>query len=778
MRMTVLRMSMPASAMSPSRATNPNGFAARLSASDAPTIPSGAVKNTMARREKLCIWIISSVSMARIMTGKRMKIELLPFWDSSIAPPISMRTPGGSESRIEASFGHKDRETSGGCTPSTTSATAVTTTSRSLRQMIGFSIVRMPRAPCPTGTAVPSRVAIVRSSSRSSAARSLGMARATTSTRSSPTLSVVTVAPPTSVCSVSAMSCGVRPSARLVALEPERRHLLAPIEMRVDQPRIGAHDVAHPLGGFAHDVRLVSNDAELNRKSNRRAEIESIEPDPRRAERAFGDRGLDARLDALAGFDIARDDDDLGERFVRLDRLEPEPEPGRTLADIGGIGPRVGVPGDQVFGLLHCRFGRLDRRAFSQPQLEKQFRPFGQGKELLLNPAELGEAQTEQPGRDNNDDDRAPNAELKGAAEGPVERSGVDCGFVARMAARSVVRQELETEIGSEQHRHKPRSGERDADDPEDAAGIFADRGIGEADRHEAGGGDQRSGQHRKRRRSPGEGRSALAVPALLELHHNHFGGDDRVVDQEPEGDDQRAERHPLQVQAEERHSDEDDRQHQRHRGRDDETGPPAERQEADRKHDRQRLDEGAGELADRRVDDLRLIGDARNRDPARQFGLEVGERRVKRLAEGEDIAALLHDDADLERGLPLGANEERRRILVAVRDFRHIAEAEGLTAGEDRGLRHRFGALLRAGHPHRQALGVGLEFAGGAKRVLLPDRIEHGLKRDAERGQFGVAELDKNAVRLIAVEIDLGDVGDALQAFAERLGDVLQLRV
>ena len=310
--------------------------------------------------------------------------------------------------------------------------------------MIGSSIVRMTRATWPTGTAVPSRVAIVRSSIRSSAARSLGMARATTSTRSSPTRSVVTVAPPTKVCSVAAMSCGVRPSARARDWSTSSLSdgIFSP-QLRCGsiEPRIGAHDVAHPLGGFAHDVRLRSNDAELNRKSNRRAEIESIEPDPRRAERAFGDRGLDARLDALAGFDIARDDDDLGERFVRLDRLEPEPEPGRTLADIGGIGLRVGVPGDQVFGLLHCRLGRLDRRALGQPQLEKQFRPFGQRKELLLNPAELGETQTEQPDRNNNDDDRAPDAELKGAAEGPVERSGVDCGFVARMAARSIVRQ-------------------------------------------------------------------------------------------------------------------------------------------------------------------------------------------------------------------------------------------------------------------------------------------------------------------------------------------------
>ena len=88
---------------------------------------------------------------------------------------------------------------------------------------------------------------------------------------------------------------------------------------------------------------------------------------------------------------------------------------------------------------------------------------------------------------------------------------------------------------------------------------------------------------------------------------------------------------------------------------------------------------------------------------PCGRFGLEIGERRVERLAEREDIAALLHDDADLERGLALRADEKRRRVFVAVRDFGHVAEAEGLTAGEDRRFRHRLGALLRAGHAHRQ---------------------------------------------------------------------------
>ena len=39
----------------------------------------------------------------------------------------------------------------------------------------------------------------------------------------------------------------------------------------------------------------------------------------------------------------------------------------------------------------------------------------------------------------------------------------------------------------------------------------------------------------------PGEGRGANAIPALLHLHHHHLDGDDGVVDQQAERDDQRA---------------------------------------------------------------------------------------------------------------------------------------------------------------------------------------------------------------------------------------------
>jgi hypothetical protein len=104
------------------------------------------------------------------------------------------------------------------------------------------------------------------------------------------------------------------------------------------------------------------------------------------------------------------------------------------------------------------------------------------------------------------------------------------------------------------------------------------------------GRGDQRAGEHRKGRRGVGEGRRAEAIPALFHLHHHHLDGDDRVVDQQAERDDQRAERNPLQVDAEGVHQQEGDRQHQRDRQRDDGAGAPAQAEEGDREDDQHRF--------------------------------------------------------------------------------------------------------------------------------------------------------------------------------------------
>ena len=163
---------------------------------------------------------------------------------------------------------------------------------------------------------------------------------------------------------------------------------------------------------------------------------------------------------------------------------------------------------------------------------------------------------------------------------------------------------------------------------------------------------------------------------------------------------------------------------------------------------------------------------------PCGRLDSKSAQRLVEILAERQDIGALLHHDADLQRRLALRADEIGRGVFVAVFDIGDVAEAKRRAIGEYRRLAHCRDAFQRAGHAHRDALARSLEFAGGIDGVLLGERIEQRLHRHAERRQFGVAEFDEDALRLVAVEVDLRDVGNALQPPAERFGDFLQLRI
>ena len=191
---------------------------------------------------------------------------------------------------------------------------------------------------------------------------------------------------------------------------------------------------------------------------------------------------------------------------------------------------------------------------------------------------------------------------------------------------------------------HDPREHHRGADDPEDAARVFAGGRLGEADRHEAGDGDQRARQARHRGRGVGEGGRLHAVPALLHLHHHHLDRDDRVVDQQAERDDQRAERDALEVPAH--------REHHHARPRRARAAPrcattmPVRQPRLSRLTASTMASASISERSNSQTESLhggRLVGDALELDAVRQLGLDLGDRALDRLAELDDVAVVGH---------------------------------------------------------------------------------------------------------------------------------------
>jgi hypothetical protein len=251
---------------------------------------------------------------------------------------------------------------------------------------------------------------------------------------------------------------------------------------------------------------------------------------------------------------------------------------------------------------------RADGRALRQAHLEEQLRPLGKREELLLDAAEPHDGSDEDADRREHGGLPPANAQIDDAAQHAVEPGLVDRMRVRVPMRGEVLGQQLHAEIGREDHGHEPGRDECDADNPEDAARIFAHRRIRETDGQEADSRHEGAREHREGGRAPRIGRGGHAVEALLHLHDHHLGGDDGIVHEKTERDDEGAERNAVQVDAERIHHHEGDGKHEGYRECDYDAGTQAEAQERDHEHDRERLHEGALEFPDRLVHHLGLI--------------------------------------------------------------------------------------------------------------------------------------------------------------------------
>ena len=207
------------------------------------------------------------------------------------------------------------------------------------------------------------------------------------------------------------------------------------------------------------------------------------------------------------------------------------------------------------------------------------------------------------------------------------------------------------------------------------------------------------------------------AIPAFLHLHDHHLDRDDAVVHQQAERDDQRAERDALEVPAHREHHQRDDAEHDRHREPDHDARAPAEAQQADREHDRERFQQRALEFPDGFADDGRLIGDALELDAVGQLRLDLGDGLLDRLAEVDDVAVVGHRDAEHQHLLAVVAHRVRRRILVAARDRREVAELDQPAAGGDRHVADIVQAGELAAHAHQHAVAARVDLSRSPAR-------------------------------------------------------------
>ena len=161
---------------------------------------------------------------------------------------------------------------------------------------------------------------------------------------------------------------------------------------------------------------------------------------------------------------------------------------------------------------------------------------------------------------------------------------------------------------------------------------------------------------------------------------------------------------------------------------------------------------------------------------PCGSSRLHVGDGLLERLAELDDVAVVGHRDPEHQHLLPVVAHRVGRRIFIAARDRREVAELDQPAAGGDRHVADVVEAYELAAHAHEHAVAARVDRAACENAVLAAKALGDLDRRDAERRQPLVRELDVDLLRLLAVDVDLLHHRHLEQAPLDVFGDVGQL--
>src|SRR5436190_8232207 len=144
------------------------------------------------------------------------------------------------------------------------------------------------------------------------------------------------------------------------------------------------------------------------------------------------------------------------------------------------------------------------------------------------------------------------------------------------------LRQKFYSQIWRENHGHDPRGNQRESDDPKDVSGIFSGSRTSKAHRQKSDYSYQRPSEHWRCGMTPGVSRGLDAIHSFLHLHHHGFDGDDGIVHQKAQRDDERAQRNSVENPIRDHHDHKHRAQRQWDRRYDDNSNSPSQAQQTD----------------------------------------------------------------------------------------------------------------------------------------------------------------------------------------------------
>ena len=182
-----------------------------------------------------------------------------------------------------------------------------------------------------------------------------------------------------------AKSAGARPSARALSWSrstPQRANRVVPVELDVAHLRTRSDHRFDLTCDRTNHLRIRTDDTELDREADRRAELEARHTDPDLRE-FLVDARHQAGAHAFTRLHVARHDDEDGVARVRQLRIERQIEARLAGARIRGEEANVLVLLQHRLHLLHLLGRRGERSAFLQSQLDDELGPRAVGEELL-----------------------------------------------------------------------------------------------------------------------------------------------------------------------------------------------------------------------------------------------------------------------------------------------------------------------------------------------------------------------------------------------------------
>ncbi len=263
----------------------------------------------------------------------------------------------------------------------------------------------------------------------------------------------------------------------------------------------------------------------------------------------------------------------------------------------------------------------------------------------------------------------------------------------------------------------------------------------------------------------------------MLQLHRHGLDRNYRVIHQQAERDDHRAQRDALQIDAEQLHADEHAGQNHRNADCDHDAGAPAEAEEAHQQYDREGFEERFLEVADIPGHDFGLVVHAHHVHAERQSRRNLRTPRSLCAAEVEDVPAIGHGDREPERRLAVDLHGGNRRVHGAAPDGDEVAQRHEMAMHLNRQGCECRRRIQCARGANIDAVVRRIDEAARDHAVLALHGGEYVLRRQPEPGQLVVGEIEIDPLVLRADQVDLANPGHREKLLANVLGDVLELR-